>query len=266
MANADIFAALDRLNEENFPQAPLRRGGSGAVSATIRQSTLSSVFQPVVEAGSGATVGHVARARTSDADGVPDTAMAVFALTGPDHLVVQLDRSVRTQHAFNYFPHAASAWRLFLRVQPRLVASVGSGHGRVFERILGSLGVPTKDVVIEIPRHVNEDPDLYVRALLSYRGLGYRVTSDLLDTDDPLLAGAYDVLPDIVAIDHRWLHPTQTLASLVDRIQQRGARVTIKYVETAEVFDAARAAGADLLQGYYVGRPVPAPEQARLPH
>lgn len=255
--------SLGLLNEANFPLAPLCHVGGGTVVATFRRNVLSSVFQPVADARTGETVGHVARARASRDGGIEETALSVVAMTGPDHLVVQLDRSVRTLHALNYFPHGQAAWRLFLRVQPRLLASVGSGHGRVFERILGNLGVPTKDVVIEIPRHVNEDPALYVRALLSYRGLGYRVASDWLDIEDPLLVGSYEVIPDIVAIDHRWLPGPRALSSIVRCIQQRGATAKVKFIETAAALEAAREAGADLVQGYHVGRPLPGPKLAR---
>ena len=264
MTVSGALASLDALNESNFPQVPLSDAGAGTVIASYRQNILSSVYQPVMVPVTGVTVGHAARARSSDEGRAEQSALGVFALTGPDHLVVQLDRAVRTLHALNYFPRAGSTWRLFLRVQPRLLASVVSGHGRVFERILGNLGVPTKDVVIEIPRHFNEDPALYVRALLSYRSLGYRVASDWLDFDDPLLEGRYDVIPDIVAIDHRWLPNPGMLGSSVERIQQRGAAAMVKFVETAAALDAATAAGADLAQGFHLGRPVPGPEIARL--
>ena len=67
-----------------------------------------------------------------------------------------------------------------------------------------------------------------------------------------------------MAVDRRWLPGSAALAAIVQRIQNRGAIATVKFVETAEALDAARAAGADLVQGYYVGQPLPAPEIARL--
>ncbi len=254
---------LAGLNGSVFPEVPLEQDPAGAFVGRFRRRVLTSVFQPVLSTVDGATVAHSARVRCrlGEQDEVP---AGVFARTGPDSLVVQLDRSARTLHALNYYPKARATWRLFLRVQTRLVESVGSGHGRVFEGILGRLGVPTKDVVIELPRHANEDPALYARALLSYRSLGYRVASDCLDLQDPLLAGRYEVIPDIVAVDPRWLPDADALATLVRQIRDRGATALVHRIENADDAALAIAAGADLLQGFHLGRPASKPESPVL--
>lgn len=263
MTTDESKAWLEGLNATVFPDVPLEPGEGGRHLARFRRRTLTSVFQPVLSTVDGATVAHSARIRCH-LDAVEETPAGVFAVTGPDALVAQLDRSARTLHALNYYPKARATWRLFLRVQARLVESVGSGHGRVFEGILGRLGVPTKDVVIELPRHANEDPALYARALLSYRSLGYRVASEVLDLHDPLIAGRYEVIPDIVAVDPRWLPPGNALETLVDRIRSRGATALVHRIEQES--DAAHAidAGADLLQGYHLGRPARRPEAVTL--
>jgi EAL domain-containing protein (putative c-di-GMP-specific phosphodiesterase class I) len=178
--------------------------------------------------------------------------------------VVQLDRSARTLHAQEQAPGGTRLRVVVERVQARLVESVGSGHGRVFEHILGRLGVPTKDVVIELPRHANEDPGLYARTLLSYRSLGYRVASECLDLDDPLLSGRYEVIPDIVAVDPRWLPERSALDRLVGQIRQRGATALVHRVECLGHAEHAVEAGADLLQGFHLGRPARRPEAVAL--
>jgi len=254
---------LAGLNGPVFPEVPLEQDPAGAFVGRFRRRVLTSVFQPVLSTVDGATVAHSARirCRMGDEDEVP---AGVFALTGPDSLVVQLDRSARTLHALNYYPKARATWRLFLLVQARLVESVGSGHGRVFEGILGRLGVPTKDVVIELPRHTNEDPALYARALLSYRSLGYRVASECLDLQDPLLAGRYEVIPDIVAVDPRWLPDGDALRILIRQIRDRGATALVHRIESAAHAAHAVAGGADLLQGFHLGRPANKPESPLL--
>lgn len=259
MTTIDARQWLVGLNETIFPEAPLEAESSGTFVGRFRRRVLSSVYQPVLSTVDGATVAHSARIRCTFEE-QSEVPASVFALTGPDALVVQLDRSARTLHALNYYPKARATWRLFLRVQARLVESVGSGHGRVFEGILGRLGVPTKDVVIELPRHTNEDPALYARALLSYRSLGYRVASECLDLDDPLLSGRYEVIPDIVAVDPRWLPDRFALDRLVGQIRNRGATALVHRIENAEVAEHAVEAGADLLQGFHLGRPARRPE------
>jgi EAL domain-containing protein (putative c-di-GMP-specific phosphodiesterase class I) len=263
MTTIDARQWLAGLNETIFPEVPLKAEGSGTFVVHFRRRVLSSVYQPVLSTVDGATVAHSARVRCVFEE-QPEAPAGVFALTGPDPLVVQLDRSARTLHALNYYPKARATWRLFLRVQARLVESVGSGHGRVFEGILGRLGVPTKDVVIELPRHANEDPALYARALLSYRSLGYRIASECLDLEDPLLTGRYEVIPDIVAVDPRWLPDRSALDRLVGQIRRRGATALAHRIESLEHAEHAVAAGADLLQGFHLGRPAQRPDAVTL--
>jgi EAL domain-containing protein (putative c-di-GMP-specific phosphodiesterase class I) len=257
-------AWLDEINAGIFPSVPLSLGRDGYV-ARFRGGVLSSLFQPVVDAHRETIVGYGARVRCTRVD-EPVPAAAVFALTGPDDLVVQLDRAARTLHALNFHRTAGAGVRrrLFLRVQPRLIESVGSGHGRVFEGILGRLGVSTRDVVIEIPRHVNEDPALTVRAMLSYRSLGYRVSLELFDPQDPLLTPRYEVMPDIVSFDHRWVPDAATLRGIAARILDRGAGVFVKRIEDEQSARIAVDAGADLLQGWHFGRQQPEPCEPEL--
>jgi EAL domain-containing protein (putative c-di-GMP-specific phosphodiesterase class I) len=248
---------LSELSDGSFPNAPLLREADGRVVARFRGNRIRSVFQPVMSNYDGSTVGHFARVR-SDRDGIAPVGgfhWAALAVTGPPALVLQLDRMSRTLHALNYFSGADPAWRLFLRVQSRLIETVGSGHGRVFERILATLGVPTRAIVIELPRDLNEDPALFSRALLSYRSLGYKVAADCLHDADAMLRGRYDVVPDVVVLDHRWVSGRAALEDLVGQIHAVGAQALVTRIENAETFRTAREIGADLLQGYHLGRP-----------
>jgi len=255
---------LPALNAANFPDVPIEAGEAGVFVGRFGHRVLSSVFQPIVSTVDGATVAHSARIR-SMLNGQPEPLAEVFELTGPDELMLQLDRSARTLHALNYYPRARATWRLCLRVQARLVETVGRGHGRVFEAILARLGVPTKDVVIELPRHADEDPALYARALLSYRSRGYRVASDCLQAQDPLLTGGYEVIPDIVAIDHHGFPDLNALGSLVRLVRARGATALVQRIERLEHATLAVEAGADLLQGFYFGLPSVRAEEPDVP-
>lgn len=265
MSVPTIVDTLDRLNDACFPNVPLALAADGTVQLRFRGQTRGSAFQPILSVVDGNVIGHAARLRADvpAPDGTP--AWAAFAVTGPEPIVLELDRAFRTVHALNYFTIAKAAWRLFVRVHPRLVATVGTGHGRVFEGILGRLGVPTHAVVIELPRDIHADPALYRRALLSYRGLGYKVASDCMDPDDPVLRGRLEVAPDVIAVDHRWLPDSRTLHDVVAHIHALGAQALVARVETADQLALARAAGADFVQGFHLGRPARRPEVRGLP-
>jgi EAL domain-containing protein (putative c-di-GMP-specific phosphodiesterase class I) len=260
---SDQERVLRELNEECFPHASLLREQDASVVSRFRGNRIRSVFQPVMSNYDGSTVGHVARIR-SDRSGVAPVGAfhwAALAVTGPPPLVLELDRMSRTLHSLNYFSSANPAWRLFLRVRSRLIETVGSGHGRVFERILATLGVPTRAIVIELPRDINEDPTLFSRALLSYRSLGYKVAADCLHDADAILSGRYDLVPDVIMLDHRWVSGTEALERLIGQIHAVGAQALVTRIETAETLRMVREVGADLLQGYHLGQPehVPAP-------
>lgn len=265
MSSPTIVETLERLNDTRFPNAPLAFASDGTVQLRFRGQHRGSAFQPILSLVDGTVIGHAARLRADPPppDGSP--AWAAVAVTGPDTLVLELDRAFRTLHALNYFTVAKASWRLFLRVHPRLVESVGTGHGRVFEGILGRLGVPTHAVVIELPRDIHADPALYRRTLLSYRGLGYKVASDCVDPDDPVLRGRLEVAPDVIAVDHRWLPDSRTLHDVVGHIHALGAQALVARIETAAHLALAREAGADFVQGFFLGRPGRRPEAGRLP-
>lgn len=261
MARPDIAQVISQLNRSTFANVPITLSANGVCTMRYGEHCLESVYQPVVSAVDGTAIGHAARVRLQDQSDARASSWAVFAIAGPDALIVEVDRACRTLHALNYFAAARNSWRLFVRVPPRLLQAVGSGHGKVFEGILGRMGVPTKAIVIELPRHVNEDPDLYCRSLLSYRALGYKVSSECMDPEDPLLLGRYGVVPDVIAVDHRWLPNDAALHRVIERVHERGAQALVTRVESVDQAVHAAGHGADFLQGYYLGVPSQRPRQ-----
>ncbi|MCU0869840.1 MAG: EAL domain-containing protein [Burkholderiales bacterium] len=255
-----IEQALQRLDPAWLADARFALGPDATAVFAADTREVGSVFQPVTVARDGQVLGHQGRVRVRTAAGVVQAAGWVGLADGvTDAHALSIDRWSRTLHAVNYASAFAAGQRLFLRVQPRLIESVGRGHGRVFEGILARLGIPTRAVVIELPAWPGADPALIERALWSYRSLGYKVACDWPDAAvAPPLSRAGGVVPDVVRIDLRAPCATDAIAERAARAHDAGAQVHVAGIETAADREVARAVDAELLSGWAVGRPQPA--------
>jgi EAL domain-containing protein (putative c-di-GMP-specific phosphodiesterase class I) len=221
---------------------------------------LSSVFQPVLRAD-GKVVGREALLRAVHLESGELTPHAAFEEALKANKVVQFDRLVRTIHLLNHASRFDEHELLFLNVHPRLLSSV-SDHGRTFEQILHYYSVPTSRVVIEIKEPVNGDEASLADAVSNYRSLGYRIAVDDFGAAHSSLERVLKLQPDIVKFDgalirttERSRNATTSFNQLVDRFRRAGIQVAIEGIENAQQLEIARRSGADLLQGYHLGRP-----------
>lgn len=221
---------------------------------------LASVFQPIIKANGG-IFGREAllRPATSIGGGIPPDALFGHAVDA--RRLVQFDRLVRTLHLLNHSNGFSERELLFLNVHPRLLASV-SEHGRTFEQILHYYSVSTSRVVIEIRESAVKDDAQLAEAVGNYRSLGYRIAVDNFGAVDSGLKRVLKLQPDIVKLDGSLIgnaeHGHSALDAynkLVTEFQRAGIQVAATGIETAEQLEIARNAGADFLQGYYLGRP-----------
>lgn len=227
---------------------------------------LSSAFQPVVRAD-GKVVGREALLRA----GLPEYGAlapeAAFEEALKARRVVQFDRLVRTIHLLNHSNSFDEHELLFLNVHPRLLTSV-SDHGRTFEQILHYYSVPTSLVVIEIKESSVADSVRLEEAVNNYRSLGYKIALDNFGaayssgTAYSNMDRALNLRPDIIKLDGGLIRKAEhtsrvegLIHGVVEIFHKLGAQVVIGGIETAGQATIARDAGADMLQGYYLGHP-----------
>ncbi len=221
---------------------------------------LSSAFQPVSRAD-GKVVGREAFLHAAIHEHGELTEEGAFAHAVEARRLVQFDRLVRTIHLLNHGRSFPDHEKLFLNVHPRLLSSV-SDHGRTFEQILHYYSVPTSRVVIEIRETAVGDDARLTEAVSNYRGLGYQIAVDDFGGAHSGLERVLKLQPDIVKLDGALIHSAaeshlaaESLRQLVVLLHGRGIQVAIEGIETPEQLEAARKSGADLLQGYQLGRP-----------
>lgn len=270
MLRHNLFLDLDEHALLNSKQEGLVCGFLGM--------RLASAFQPIFRRN-GEVIGREALLRASLLEHGVLTPNSAFDLAIEDNKLVLFDRLVRSLHLLNADRFAENEL-LFLNVHPRLLTSV-SDHGRTFEQILHHYSVPTSRVVIEIRESAVEDVARLSDAVSNYRNLGYKIAVDdfgAVHSGIERIANSqrrYDSLvsnaeldrvvalrPDIVKLDSSVIHAAEHTASatavidgLVNIVHQSGAQVVIEGIENASQLAIARATGADLLQGYYLGYP-----------
>jgi EAL domain-containing protein (putative c-di-GMP-specific phosphodiesterase class I) len=243
---------------------------------------LASVFQPIFRLN-GVVHGREALLRAGIFEHGILIPNAAFDQAIDENKLVLFDRLVRTLHLLNYAAVFNEQELIFLNVHPHLLTNVND-HGRVFEQILHHHSVPTSRVVIEIKESAVADETRLTEAVKNYRSLGYQIAVDDFGATQSSIERIlnphrrYDRLvtnngyaeldrvlalqPDIVKLDGAVIRAAEqtpgassVIYGLVNIFHSIGAQVVIEGIETARQLEIARNTGADLLQGYQLGRP-----------
>jgi EAL domain-containing protein (putative c-di-GMP-specific phosphodiesterase class I) len=248
-----ITALLPSHTRRGIGISVLRDG----VEGRFHQLRLGSVFQPIVAPGTRQVVGHEGFVRCGTDHSMSPWTLFSFAASQADPLwLVALDRLCRTLHAANYFPEAEAGQRLYLSVQPGLVAAVARDHGQVFGGILRLLGVATDRVVIQLPASLNEAPDRLRAVADSFLNRGFGLALHYTGGASVLFAAAL-CAPVALKIDPAQLPPATPLERLIEDCRRRGLVTILKRIEHPDAAARALATGSDLAQGYAFGRPEP---------
>ncbi len=223
---------------------------------------LESAFQPIVDLGRGRIVAHEALLRGRSERGANVAPEEVFARPRGVEELVYLDRLSRTLHALNFVEQrGAGRGALYLNVDPgHLLAAVD--HGLVFESILRHVGVSPEEVVLEILESKVDDLSALRVAIGNFRSRGFRIAIDDFGRGHANFDRLWELQPEVVKLDRHLLLTADSdrkvravLGKLVDVAKAHGALILFEGVETEEQLEIVRESGADLAQGYLLGRP-----------
>jgi EAL domain-containing protein (putative c-di-GMP-specific phosphodiesterase class I) len=226
---------------------------------------LYSAFQPLVRASDGQTSAHEALLRARNAFGVSVSPAVAFAVPNTPTAIVYFDRLCRMVHAVNFVHLGDRQGHLFLNVDFRHVLSIEAGdHGSAFENLLRHCGLSSAQIVIEVIESRIDDLDLLEEAIVAYRKRGFRVAIDDFGAQQSNFDRLWRLSPDIVKIDRSLVveasrnpRARRVLPKIIDIIHELGASVVCEGIETPLQDALARDSGADLLQGFLYGRPLP---------
>lgn len=226
---------------------------------------LSSVFQPLYDLQRRVVIGHEALLRATAPDGRAVGPEAVFSLPAAGSDIVHLDRLVRTLHALNFLVQRQQAGGyLYLNIHPRHLTTICGSHGLVFEAILKRCGLAPADIVLEVLESEIDDDSHLLDAVNNYRQRGYVIAIDDFGRRHSNLDRLWRLQPEIVKLDRSLIvaaaedkRAALVLAKLVEIIHALSAVAVAEGIETPRQLAIARDAGADLVQGFFLGRPQP---------
>ncbi len=193
---------------------------------------------------------------------------------GPDLFVPLAEKTNRiepmTLYVLRTVVRDLAAWR---SKHPDVTAAVnisanllsdGSFNSNV-EDILGASGLPTSSLVFEITESAAmSDPVSAIAALMRYRELGVAVSMDDYGTGQSTLTYLRRLPLSELKIDrsfvqhvHRNTNDALLVRSTIELAHNLGLKVVAEGVEDAECLAFLRDNGCDLIQGYFISRPVP---------
>lgn len=239
---------------------------TGEFNSTFLGVRLNSAFQPIYDIQHGELFGHEALLRPSLGGELSSTPEFAFTYAEQAGKLVPFDRVSRTLHVLNFRQIYAENGLLFLNVHPKLLIAVNA-HGKVFERILHSNSVPTERVVIEIQEGLIEQEKQLTEAIDNYRDRGYRIAIDRFGSTQSHIDRLWKFAPDFVKLDLQLIQKAEQnirvrkiLPGLIKMIKDLGAQPVITGIETQTQLDIAIESGANLVQGFFLAKPVTANE------
>ncbi|MGE0621843.1 MAG: putative bifunctional diguanylate cyclase/phosphodiesterase [Pseudomonadales bacterium] len=131
---------------------------------------------------------------------------------------------------------------------------------------LSIFGLPAERLTLEITEEAMlADEQGTLSALAQLRALGVRIAIDDFGTGYSSLAAFRDLPVDVLKVDSSFVtnmleHPRDhdIVRAIIDLAHTFRMKVVAEGVEDAETAEALRELGADLLQGYWFGKPMPA--------
>ena len=234
----------------------------------LAASSLTVVFQPIVDLNTEETLAYEALARGPEGSPLhrPDRLFAAAEAAGR---TIELDWACRLTAVRDALEAGLGRdSSLFLNCEPVAIGTpCPPEHAALWERARAEL-----DIVVEITeRAVTSRPAELILTLGEARAAGAGIALDDLGADVRSLALLPLVEPDVVKLDLRLVQdrPSTDQAAIVSAVaaerERTGAQILAEGIETDAHVAVARTLGATLGQGWKFGRPGPLPTRAVTP-
>jgi EAL domain-containing protein (putative c-di-GMP-specific phosphodiesterase class I) len=241
MSNPSSSAALARylghLPDSIDANLSICHAADGSAHGQFFACRLTSEFQPIHAINftqNAPPVGFEGLARGVAAS---DKGLSVWRMldqASSDGESIALDRLCRVLHAMNYFRQtpATNGADLYLSVHDRLLAAVSSNHGDAFLRVLNALGLPSEQIVLQLPAIGPASRWLLDYVADNYRRNGFRLALSAVRVKDAVdLVTQYK--PYAVTIDARALRDRAPVRRLAELARDADVRLVVKRVDTA---------------------------------
>ncbi len=239
-------------------------GSSRSLSEILAYKQLDMHFQPIISLKKKAILGVEALVRPkTPGSGLSISPLDLFALAAKDGRTLELDRLCRSEalRAFSPMVDAPQPPLLFLNFESSVLDQgvVGSGS---LSRAVRDAGLSPQDVVIEINESKVQDVAALQLFVEIHRKQGFLFALDDLGTGFSNLARITTLRPEILKLDRSLImgisgdyYKQEVFKSLVGLGRRVGALILAEGVETDEELSTCVDLGADLVQGFFFGRP-----------
>ncbi len=254
----------------------LNKIGKGSPEGKVDSAghRLETRFQPIFSVLECDLAGHEALVRPTDASGKPVRPMDFLsALANGD--LARMDRCIRRKHLARFTALDEGKGMLCLNVHPT-AAKFDEGVAQDLLEALAERGFPASRLCLEILDEEATDHEALALTVRAWRDLGFKVAVDdfgafhsntervtrigvdFVKLDRSLLVGVARGEPhrSLLAGVARGEPPLSRLSAMIRRLQDAGIAVVIEGVEEAFEAHYAIEAGADFLQGYFLGAPL----------
>ena len=239
---------------------------SALIVRAVDERWLEPHFQPIADARSGAIVAHEVLSRVRLPDGRLLGADQFIEIAERAGVIHRLD-AITMEKAFDLAQRSGYTGSLFINISPR--ALVPGEFFQTVRRLTRASGIDPGRIVFELTeRDTVQNLALLENFARHLRLEGFRLAIDDFGSGFSSFSYLKRLPVDIIKIegefvadmlaDPRSLAIVRSVAALAADF---GIRTVAEFVESAEVLEAARTMGIDLLQGYHIGRPGPELEQ-----
>jgi diguanylate cyclase (GGDEF)-like protein len=239
-----------------------------ALAAAIVEGTVDVAYQPILATGSRCLLGFeaLARWRLHGTSISPEVFLPVARRLG---LIAELDELVLSKALAQL-----ARWRRAPGCA-ELTCAVNADEslldrGRavaLYAAVLRRHDLPPSALVVELPEsHLSDSPDL-AATVAQLRATGITVALDDFGTHGSSLSRLHRIRVDTVKLDRDFLRPGPNagideawLGGVIELAHRLGLRVVAEGVENQQQLQMLDVLGCDAVQGYLLGRPVPAGE------
>lgn len=225
--------------------------------------TLSSHFQPIYSLSHARVVGHEALLRARHVDGHVIPPPEVFKACRDLSELSWCDSLSRVVHLSNYVADLPSAQWLFLNVHPDTSQALfGRENPTYVQEVLDHFQITGGKVVIEVLESAVLDVEELKSSTEVLRAHGCLIAIDDFGAGHSNFDRVWNLKPDIVKLDRSLVERAaldprsrRIVIQMVSLLHECGAMVLMEGVETLDEALLAMEADADMVQGYYFGRP-----------
>jgi diguanylate cyclase (GGDEF)-like protein len=274
-ADVAMYAAKDSRSEEARIYSPSLDQGAArrlALAAELREAietqALHVYFQPKADSATGAVLGMEALVRWQREDGTwvaPDEFIPVAEHVG---LIRPL-----TQFVLKQAVRQAAQWRdagtpVTVAVNLSAQSLIDARLSHDVQEATYEAGLDPRMLTLEITEsEVISDPARTMRTLDAMRSIGCELSVDDFGTGYSSLSYLQRLPIQEVKIDKSFVFKMLTnegdaaiVRSIIDLGRNLRLRVVAEGVEDQETWDVLASAGCDLIQGYFLSKPMPAEE------